>query len=55
MNEQTDALQLVGVEWGEGSHPFLTVLAADVLHGPGRPQLDTRSVEALQQGEERVK
>lgn len=31
------------------------VLAADVLHGPGCPQLDTRGVEALQQGEERVK
>lgn len=53
MNEQADALQLAG--GGEGSHSCLTVLAADVLHGPGRPQLDTRSVEALQQGEERVK
>lgn len=33
----------------------LTVLAADMLHGPGRPQLDTRGVKALQQGKEGVK
>lgn len=26
----------------------LTVLAADMLHGPGRPQLDTGGVKALQ-------
>lgn len=26
----------------------LTVLAADVLHGPSRPQLDAGGVEALQ-------
>lgn len=36
-------------------YQFLTVLAADVLHGPGCPQLDTGGVKALQQGKEGVK
>lgn len=31
------------------------VLAADVLHGPGCPQLDTGGMKALQQGKEGVK
>lgn len=33
----------------------LTVLAADMLHGPGCPQLNSWGVETFQQGEERVK
>ena len=34
--------------------PLLTVLATDVLHGPGSPELDPRGVEALQQREEGI-
>lgn len=32
-----------------------SILAADMLHGPCCPQLDTRGVKALQQGKEGVK
>lgn len=31
-----------------------TVLAADMLHGPSRPQLHAGGVEALQQGKEGI-